>query len=490
MARTNAVAVLAIVAVAIISRVVTFGNPVVIADDQFYLFVGDAMRHGQWPYIDIWDRKPFGLFALFEGIAALGSGSILAMQLMATAFAAATALVIRRLALFVTNRQGALFGGIAYLLILPLLGGDGAQSPVFYNLFTALAGWALLSAVGRDIPAICWRAFAAMAACGLSMAMKPVALVEGIFFGLAFLALLRKSGARPWFFAATALAMLGVAILPTLVPLLIFALKGRAALNDYMFANYISIFHKQSFGSTARWVSLSYFLIYATPLVAVAARGVYGRRSDFAEDLRLRLVIAWLVAAVGGWVLIPNFFDHYALPVFVPLSVISALGFGLADGTLYLAAYLICAFADGRLIDWHGNRRAIADYDRLSSTVNSVRQGGCLFVADGPMWLYQTVPACRLTRFLFPGHLTAWSESTALGIDQRAELARVLALRPAVIVTRDEITGVHNPPALSLINGALMAGYRRRLEIPRSAHRELRTSIVWQRRDLSPLTDR
>ena len=45
-----------IVIVAIATRWVTYGNPVVIEDDQFYLLVGEAMRHGQLPYVVIWDR--------------------------------------------------------------------------------------------------------------------------------------------------------------------------------------------------------------------------------------------------------------------------------------------------------------------------------------------------------------------------------------------------------------------------------------------------
>ena len=477
---------LAIIAVAILSRVVTFGNPVVIADDQFYLLVGDAMRHGQWPYIDIWDRKPFGLFALFEGIAALGNGSILAMQLIATAFAAATALVIRRMALFLTNERGALFGAIAYLIVLPLFGGGTAQSPVFYNLFTALAGWALFAAVGRDIAAIRWRAFAAMLTCGLSLTIKPVALIEGIFFGLAFVALLHRSGVRPLTLALTALAMVATALLPSLLPLIIYAIKGRDALDAYMFANYVSIFLKNSLGSTARLAGLAFFLIYAVPSIAIAARGVYARRADFAGEIRLRLAIAWLVAAIGGWLLIPNFFDQYALPMFVPLSLLGALGFGLGDGALYLVAYLVCALADGRLVAWNDNRRDVANYQRLATSIDVARHGGCLFVADGPAWLYHDIPPCPLTRFLFPGHLTSWSESTALGIDQSAELARVLAYHPAVIVTQEGVTGTHNRPVQGLIYGTLNGDYRKLLELPHGTRGELDALAVWQRRDLLP----
>ena len=477
---------LAIVAVAILSRVVTFGNPVVIADDQFYLLVGDAMRHGQWPYIDIWDRKPFGLFALFEGIAALGNGSILAMQLIATAFAAATALVIRRMALFLTNERGALFGAIAYLLVLPLLGGATAQSPVFYNLFTALAGLALFAAVGRDAEAIRRRAFAAMVACGLSMAVKPVALVEGIFFGLAFVALLHQTGVRPLRLTATALEMLAIALLPTLLPLLTYAFKGGTAFDSYVFANYRSIFHKQSYGATAQLAGLGYFLLYAGPLMLVAALGAWRRRADFARDIRLRLALAWLVAAVGGYVLVPNFFDHYALPLLVSLALLAALGFGHKDGRLYLAVLVIAALLDGRLLDWTGNRRAIADYDRLSTAVEAARRGGCLFVAEGPDWLYETGPACRLTPYLFSGHLTFWNEAGALGVDQRGELARVLSRRPAVIVTQPSETIKRNPAIRPLLDSTLAVFYRPLLALPADANPQLVTATVWQRCDLAP----
>ena len=111
-----------IVLVAIASRIVTFGNPLVIVDDQFYHYVGQAMLGGQWPYVDIWDRKPIGLFLIFAGIAAVGGGSVLVMQLVATAFAIATAWVVRHIALHFANARGSLCAALAYLVTLPLFG--------------------------------------------------------------------------------------------------------------------------------------------------------------------------------------------------------------------------------------------------------------------------------------------------------------------------------------------------------------------------------
>ena len=58
--------------VALVVRARTFGNPVIGFDEQFYLLVGDRMLHGALPYVDIFDRKPIGLFLLYAGAGALG----------------------------------------------------------------------------------------------------------------------------------------------------------------------------------------------------------------------------------------------------------------------------------------------------------------------------------------------------------------------------------------------------------------------------------
>lgn len=64
------VAFLLVAAIAL--RASTFCDPFVNADEQFYLVVGDRMLHGLLPYVDIWDRKPIGLFLLYAGIRLLG----------------------------------------------------------------------------------------------------------------------------------------------------------------------------------------------------------------------------------------------------------------------------------------------------------------------------------------------------------------------------------------------------------------------------------
>lgn len=81
---------------AIALRAHDFGNPIIHVDEQYYLLVGDRMLHGALPYVDLWDRKPVGLFLFFAAIRLLPGDGILAYQLVATLFAAATAWLVAR----------------------------------------------------------------------------------------------------------------------------------------------------------------------------------------------------------------------------------------------------------------------------------------------------------------------------------------------------------------------------------------------------------
>lgn len=482
------IALLLILVVAIATRAVTFGNPVVIQDDQFYLLVGDAMRHGQWPYIDIWDRKPIGLFLLFAGIASIGGTSILFMQLVATAFAAATAWLIRSVALQFASPPGALMAALAYLLMLPLFGGQSGQSPVFYNLLMVGAFALLARAVGGPAATVRRHAFWAMLLCGLTLIIKPVAVAEGVFIGLAFLWLLDRRGERPGAILGTAALMVAIALLPSLLALGAYAAKGPLALDAYIHANFISIFHKHGLGDSARLAGFGYLALYIVPLALFAVTGAARRWKSTPRDPLALLVIGWIIAALVGYLLVPNFFDHYALPLLPPLCVSAATLFARRDGPLFFAVIVAFSLFQGSILDLAGNRRARAEMAAVSRTIEQARRGGCLFVADGPAWLYAQSPACRVTPYLFPGHLTLLVEADALGVAQRDELARVLARRPAVIVTRDDERDQHRPAIDRLLYGALERDYRSIARLADDAGPLLSTVRIWQRRDLTPPT--
>lgn len=477
------IAVLLIAAVAVATRFVTFGNPVANPDDQFYLLVGDAMWRGEWPYIDIWDRKPFGLFALFALIARLGSTSILAMHLIALLFAFVTAFVVRRIALMFAGPEGATLAAIAYLLTLPMFAGQTAQAPVFFNLFMALAALAMLASTDGDLPAIRRKAFLAMLAAGIAMSIKQVAVVEGMFFGLAFLWLMRRKGASFASLAATGSIMILIALAPTLLPMLGYAAAGPGALQAFVHANFVSIFQKTSLGAGAQQAGLLYFLLFMAPLLVFAACGLAFRFRNGAS-LRDRLLLGWLIAAVGGYLIVPQFYDQYALPMTVPLSIAAAIFLDRKTGPLLVTALAAFAILAGQIGAWSTNREARHTYDRLYRSVEQARRGGCILVNEGPVWLYHSTGACRLTPYLFPGHLNLITETGSVGIDTVAETRRILALRPAVITFQPSTSRRHNPVTERMVRDALRDDYQLVATVGSDTIPALATLQVWQRRDL------
>jgi 4-amino-4-deoxy-L-arabinose transferase-like glycosyltransferase len=472
---------------AVATRFVALDNPIANPDDQFYLMVGDAMRHGNWPYIDIWDRKPFGLFALFAGIASIGGASILVMNLIALLFAFATALVIRRISLIFTRHQGATLAGAAYLVALPMFSGQTAQAPIFFNLPMVLAALALFRAVKAAQTAIARLAFLAMLCCGLAISLKPVAVVEGAYFGLAFLWLMHRRGISPVSIAGNAALMILIALLPTLIPMFGYAAAGSDAFRAFFHANFVSIFQKTSLGLAAQKAGLFYFLLFMGPLIAFAALGLVERLRDD-RDVRARLLLGWLVAALGGYLIVPQFYDQYALPLIAPLSVCSAIPFDRRRiGVLMSAALVAFCLMAGQITAWSKNRAEAETYARLSRAVNEARHGGCILVNEGPTWLYRSTGACRLTRFLFPGHLNLATEVNSVGVDTVVETRRILARRPAVITFQPSTAARHNPVTERLLRDALRGDYQLVAMIGPDASPSLATLQVWQRRDLGPV---
>jgi hypothetical protein len=133
----------AYLAVGLLIRGATLGFPVIHIDEQFYLLVGDRMLHGAVPFVDIWDRKPIGLFLLYAAIRLLGGDGIVQYQLVALACVAGTSLVIWRTARKSPRRWGFL-GRRCLSAVLSAFFCFGGQAPVYYNLPMALAGLGMM----------------------------------------------------------------------------------------------------------------------------------------------------------------------------------------------------------------------------------------------------------------------------------------------------------------------------------------------------------
>lgn len=477
------IAALLIVAVAVATRIVAWWNPVPHVDDQFYLLAGEELFKGRWPYIDVWDRKPLGLFLLYAGIAWIGGGSMVTLNVIATAFAAATAWIIRQIGLRFATPAGATFGALAYLLVIPLIGGQAGQSPVFYNLLMAGAAWLLIDAASlENVAAIGRRALRAMLLCGLAMTIKQVSVVEGAYFGLAFLWLMRRGGMSPLRIAAAGLVMIALALLPTILAFLAYAVAGREQLDAYLFATVTSIFLKGGWGATSKAAGLLFFLLHLTLLLLIAVAGAIIRQRGGAVA-RDQLLVGWMVAALLGYLAVPHLFDHYALPVVAPLAVSAATCFSGRIGWAFFLTLMAFCVVQPPIRDGAANRHARTEFERLTGEVGEARRGGCIYIGDGPTRLYSTTGACTMTRYLLPDHLDLAIEAGAVGVNTDAELKRILAAKPAVIVTQERRMYRYSAAYRRFLD-ALPADYRPTYVSPADAPPLVRRIAVWQRKDL------
>lgn len=485
------IAFLLIVAVAVATRIVAWWNPVAHVDDQFYLLAGEELLKGHWPYIDVWDRKPLGLFLLYAGIAWIGGGSIVGLNLFATAFAASTAIVIRKIALRFASATGATLAALAYLIAMPVFGGQTGQSPVFYNLLMAGAAWLMFRAADQaNAAAIRRLALGAMLLAGLAMTIKQISFVEGAYFGLAFLWLLRRVGCSWAALVATGLVMTVVALLPYGLTMAGYAVAGDAALGQFVYANFVSIFERRGWQWKAKVAGAAYFILYLLPLLGMGGWGAFNRWQNRRHDAAQLLLLGWMAASLLGYLAVPAFFDHYTLPVLVPFCISTATLFDRPARWLYFGGLVIFYLLEGSITDLPSNRRDAQLFYEIRDTVDEARHGGCIYVADGPSRLYSEFPDCRPTRYLFPDHLVLITEANAIGTDPVREISRIFDGKPAVVVTREVRKGRRSGAVRDLLSRELQASYHPVLATPPGLSPSVNGVTVWQRNDLPPPADR
>lgn len=475
------VVLLLFVLLAIALRAHDFGNPVIHVDEQYYLLVGDRMLHGALPYIDFWDRKPLGLFLLFEGMRLLPGNGILAYQWTATLFAAATAGLIALSARRLGARPlGAGAAAIAYLLWLGFLSGRGGQSPVFYNLFMAAAGWATLRlpalAGRRDRRAIVLQGAAVCLLAGLAIQTKYTPVVEGAFFGLAHCWYLHRAGARLPLLSAAALgwALLGLA--PTLSAIAWYHALGPQMFAQFWFSNFASVALRRGYPAAKIAGRLAGTAAQLSPFLVCVALAWRWRPTERRGEHAV--AFGWLGAALIGYAMIGAFFDHYALPLLVPLAIVAAPALGRSRaalaGSMAVAAILF-AFHWGSEPDDRRSAQATA------AVMAAHARQGCPYVFAGDSILYHLSGTCVPTAYAFPSTLAYAAEQGATGIDEAAEVRRIMANRPPVVVTMDTPLAPWNRQSLAVMTPLLARDYRLALVEPREDAHEL----VYVRRDLA-----
>ena len=456
---------------ALLIRSPQFGNPVIQADEQFYLLVGDRMWHGALPFVDVWDRKPWGLFALYAAIRLLGGEGIIQYQVVATLFAAATAWMIWRLARRVAPDRGAIFAGVIYLIFLMVHGGDGGQAPVFYNLLTAIAAWTIVRAIER--PAFDRTAFgyscAAMAIMGVALQVKYSVLFEGVYFGLALMLLAWRRGTGiPALLGAAAIWVV-LALLPTGLIFAYYAAIGHG--QAFFFANFQSILMRSphAWGDMDRRIAKLFWR--TVPLAAAILIGLKVRAPAAGEEAWVRrFLLGWAGAALAGLIAFGTFHEHYTLPLLLPFAIAGAPAYAWlirlpgrlpAVPALAIAVTLIGCWAGYKIVSETIPRRGNGSEMRAMAAIVNQHPGEGLFIFSGDPILYHMTGAPLLTKFAFPTQLSERVDAESVGQDTLVELQRVMALHPRFVATVDPPPVIEAEPVRwAYMNGVLARDYR------------------------------
>jgi len=427
----SALLILALIAIG--ARWHTFGNPVIGFDEQFYLLVGDRMLHGALPYVDIFDRKPIGLFLLYAGIRLLGGDGVLQYQLVALAFCVATAFVLYRLARRDCGQAGSIAAACAYILWLDFMEAEGGQAPVFFDLFMVVAAGLTLQALRRPRQARMWGMWA-MVCTGIALQIKYSVMFEGIAFGIALILGGLRAREPIMRLAMSAMLWIGAALAPTALAFAVYAATGHT--RDFVFCNFVSLFGQgrntlpiQAADFAASVAILSPIMIWLASLWWRKAGPVRGARAFY---------WCWLGAATAGWLIYFRFNSpHYAIPLLLPACVLIAQAMDSSRLRRAAAFATIAAgLVVGQVVLKENEIRKGGRHEAMLVAAAAEPTHGCIYVYDGYPALYMLTHSCLPSRWVFPGHLSARDEAhvAALGIDPSAEVRRIMAGRPQVVV--------------------------------------------------------
>lgn len=422
--------VLALAVLAFVLRMPQFTGLLPGDDEQFYLLVANRMAQGAMPYIDIWDRKPFGLFAIMAITQAIGSDGIFAAALLSTLFAIATAVMIYKIARYHAGPIASLAAGSSYLLFMTVLAGEGWQAAIFYNLFLVTAAWLVMPTAAalidrRDL----LRAAGAMFIAGLSIQVKTNSAIEGAAIGLWLV--VRMYGTQPLpMIARKAALFAAIALVPTLLVAAGFAHLGY--FQQWSFANFYSQMLKQELFAPAAMLRLCWFVMAALPLITCAGYGLWRQPRG---DHRL-LLMFWAIAAAIDSVAIGNFCLAYLQPFAAIAAILSAHLFGdPRHGKIAFALFALTPLARGVILDPSSARENSAFVRDVTAQIPADVQTKCMLAYDAPAIYYYLTRACLVTPFIFVDQLRSSQEARALPEDATTALLKALARRPKIILT-------------------------------------------------------
>ncbi len=459
LARSDAAIVLALALLTFFVRGAWIGDPNADVDEQLYSLIGNQMLHGAVPFVDLWDRKPWGLFALFAAFHAIGGPGSEAYQTAGALFTLGGAVMIFHLARAQADRMTAAAGAALYVVLCTINDAHSGNSEVFFiPLLIAMA------VLVRDTehPRALGRAVVAMLIGGIALQIKYTVIPLCLFFGLWALWGQWQRGMKLWRLAALAAGFGVLGVLPTALVSAGYWAAGHW--DAYVFANFVSFFDRLP-AATGRVHPL--MLAYLGLQLSLSWLGIRAAQRIWREGLPRHcvFVIMWLAAAVATAYPPATVYRHY-LAALIPATALLALPLFHREPSERINRAALLPVAVFLLIVpfqyWvsHENRSATFRLAEAITPHVDAQAGKCLLVFDGPTSLYGLTNSCLPTRLIYPDHLNNALEMNALEMRQEDEVRRILATRPPVIVTADLPLTPQNYAAKDQVDAAIRRDYR------------------------------
>ncbi len=438
--RTSAIGCLTIVVIAFIWAAMVRGPYIsataIDGDEALFWIIGRAWSEGHVPYTQFWDVKPPGIFLIFAGVAALFGNSIVGAKVLAIAAVGTTA---SGLYVFGERHLKSRTAGRLAALIFPpytlLLDGLASKTELYIAPFVIWAVTLLLLSVNGDVRRRFLYSIAAGILFGFAATIKQTACFE-----LAFAVIYASWIGRSW---RLSLALLAGAAIPVSGFCLYFSSVGALpAMLQACVLGALGRLHGDGISIGSAPLQSLAQLKPALPLLAGACLlWAERRRFDFSTSRAAVLAVAiWLAAASAGMLVMRATYPAYALPLLAPLSLLTSvlvdnLRRGGGRTSILIVGGVIAVLVYPFIFFQLSGGTGLAGSDlprRISDYVKRIAPGQPIFVVDYEPVVYQLAEAPILTRYPLPEHLIC--DFPALPVSPEAEIARVMAARPAIVV--------------------------------------------------------
>jgi hypothetical protein len=458
----EAIGLALMVIVTLATRLTYFGHPASDYDEQLYSLIGSQMHNGLLPYVDLWDRKPFGLFLIYAFAHTLGGDGPVPYQLLAFAACLLGGWQVWRLGRHIVDSGTAALASSFYPIQMAVYSSHSGQSEIFFTPVMMAMAQLLLAAEQRPDTIARKYCLTAMALGGIALQIKYTVLFQCLFFGVCALYILHRKGRSTRQLLADSVLFGVVGVAPTALVAAYFALQG--GLSEFIFANFQSILLRESMPLSMTWQRQ---LTFAAPLIAITAASlIYVSRIRIGSATRgWWLALVWLSSSIAGLVMVRTIYPYYYAALVPPIILLSMPLFdrskahGLIIWAVLLGGRLIMFDPPAKFAAAKNERASLA---RITSELTPFvgPRTNCLFVFDGPTALYRLTGSGLPTRFIYPDHLNNALEANALPVRPEQEVSRVFANRPGAVVTSPDALTLQNAKTMALVSRELATHYR------------------------------